>query len=313
MGELHPSHIFLSTALVDTLASYDLIEPPTTTEQVSLQIQALLAGPASAEANQAAHGIVSNQLEDIFSEAHSAAIESLEPEQRVKLLTMAALGSTYGVFDDWILRQLIDAKDPGARPAFIHWATQLNADTPFPQEVPARYILSMEGIAQFEEEPPKLIHCETKDEMAWQCYGEIVFWLHRPGVTLTQIKQRCAPAWQRLKTDLLTAAADPLYQIAHASMTTPDGVEAHQLIFRNFPEELREILELSLARRSELTSIFRFRMEAELTIFIINTLGYVGSRKTVELLAQFADDPVLGPTAISSIRRLNDGRDRRSS
>ncbi len=300
------SNVFLSTALVEALDSYGLIESPVSAEQVSLQIRELLDGPPSEEANQAANGIVVNQFEEIFSEAHSAAIEALSPKERVALLTMASLGSTSGMFDDWVLNQLIAANDRAALPAFTHWATRLDADTPFVQEVPTRYTLAMQGSALFYDRPPRLSHCETKDEIAWQCYGEIIFWLYRPKLTPAEVRERCAPVWARLSGDLLVAAADPLFQFSHAWTVAPDGGKnAHQLILMTFPEEVRRILELSLLRRDQLTSLFRFTRETELTTYIINILGYVGAVETVDLLVPYLDDRELGSTTTSSVRNIN--------
>lgn len=147
-----------------------------------------------------------------------AAIEKLPAAERTALFTMAALGSpSYGFWNDWLLKELIKSGDRVALPAFEHWATDLYTDNAMTQEVISCYTFAVQGWAQFIDTPPRLVNAATADRASWECYGAIVFWLYRPGLTAEEIVERTAPYWQRLQGELRLAAVDPLYWLMHAN------------------------------------------------------------------------------------------------
>ena len=188
---LDTKNVMLSSQLVETLYSYDLIEPPDDEDSVLARIAAVLANPEDEDARQWAYSIVSNQFEDVVAGPYVAAIEKLTADERTALFTMAALGSpSYGFWNDWLLKELIKSADPLALPAFEHWASDLYTDNAMTQEVISCYTLAVQGWTQFIDSPPKLVNAETGDRAAWECYGAIIFWLCRPGLTAGQIAER---------------------------------------------------------------------------------------------------------------------------
>jgi hypothetical protein len=304
LESLNTSNITLSTQLIETLYSYDRIESPYDEGGVRESIDALLANPLSEESGQLAYGIVSNQFEDFIGEPYYTAIASLSTEERVQLYSMASIGAPpYGFWNDWLLSELVKAGDPKALPAFKHWATCLNPDTIFQQGWTACYLLAIQGCALFLEEPPE-VDAQTNDQAAWQCYGAILFWMHRPQFDSREIRTRCAPYWQRLSNELLPAAADPLCQFMWASDTyVHRGGPAVGQLLRMFPDEARQILEWGLKHRESLSSIFRPHVSERISD-IIHILGSVGNAETIELLRSYTDDRSLGRVAISAIKQL---------
>ena len=123
----------------------------------------------------------------------------------------------FGFFNDWLLQQLIESGDQKAVLAYQRWATHLNTDNPSNQEAVACYTLAVQGWAQFMQEPPALADANDDTHAAWECYGAIIFWMHRPGLTPAEVRGQCAPYWQRLQNELLPAAADPLYRLRNAN------------------------------------------------------------------------------------------------
>lgn len=309
--------IGISSQLVDTMNSYGMIESPVQADYVKLEINEILQGEATSEQCERAYGIVSAQFEDIVGEAYCIAIDALDTRSRTALFTIAALGApSHGFWNDWLLRRLIDFADQHTLPAFERWATKLNTDTPFIQAVGSCYALAMEGCAQFLATPPLLKESRSQDEEAWQCYGGIIFWLHRPGLSDKNITEHCAPLWQKLSTELAPAAADVLHWLSkpEVAVVAKNKPIPRQMI-GSFRKELRNILEWSLEHRNSLTSIFGkrsrgfpMRGRGGLADYIIDILGYVGDADTVELLGNYVDDPILGPTAIKSIRKLTEER-----
>jgi hypothetical protein len=250
--------------------------------------------------------IVSNQFEDVIASPYITAVEALSADQRTTLYTLAALGSpSYGFWDDWLLRELINSGDRKALPAFERWATQLCTDDPTLQEVVSSYTLAIRGWAQFMDSPPRLINDQSDERAAWECYGAIIFWLYRPGLSTEDIAGRCQPYWQRLGGELLPAAADPLYWFMHANhIRLNDDPPLIGLIAQSFPVEVRSIVEWSLEHRDSLPAIFTAGMSSDRPEYLIDILGVVGNAKTVELLRNYVDDPALGRSAIGAIRRL---------
>jgi hypothetical protein len=309
--------IMRSTMVVDAMNSYDMLESPVEVSHATAEIKAILQGDLTSEQCERAYGLVTAQFEDIVGEAYWTAIDALDPQQRTELYTIAALGAPpHGFWNDWLLRRLIDAEDRRTLPAFVLWATRLNMDTPYIQGVGSCYALAMEGSAQLMERPPQLKDCQGQDAEAWQCYGAIIFWLHRSELSRDDIAERCAPLWRRLATDLAPAAADALYWLSHPSVAvSSEGKPILPKLIGTFREELRNMLEWSLEHRQSLTSIFGHRGHGSpirgrggLADYIINTLGHVGNVSTVELLRTYADDSILGSTAIKSIRKLTEGQ-----
>ena len=306
LEELNTKNVMLSSQLVETLYSYDLIEPQDDNDFVQSQIEEIFRSPEADESRQWAYTIVSYQFEDVIAAPYITAVEALSADQRTTLYTLAALGSpSYGFWNDWLLRELINSGDRRALPAFERWATQLYTDNPMFQEVVSSYTLAIRGWAQFMESPPRLINDQSDERAAWECYGAIIFWLYRPGLSTEDIAGRCELYWQRLRGELLPAAADPLYWFMHANhIRLNDDPPLIGLIAQSFPVEVRSIVEWSLEHRDSLLSIFTAGMSSDRPEYLIDILGVVGNAKTVELLRNYVDDPALGRSAIGAIRRL---------
>jgi hypothetical protein len=308
---LDTANIMLSSQLVETLYSYDLIEPPDNEDSVLARIAAVLADPDDPEARQWAYSIVSNQFEDVVAAPYVAAIEKLSAGERTALFTMAALGSpSYGFWNDWLLKELIKSGDRVSLPAFEHWATDLYTENTMTQEVISCYTLAVQGWAQFMESPPGLVNAETGDRAAWECYGAIIFWLSRPGLMAEEVVRRSAPYWQRLQSELRLAAVDPLYWLMHASRVRfDDYTPLIEKILETFSDEVRSIVEWSLEQWNSLTltSIFRFAAH-DRQDYLISMLAVVGNARSVELLRAYVDDPTLGSSAIRAIKQLTGER-----
>jgi hypothetical protein len=303
-----PSHIFLSSMVVEVMHSYGLIESPYDADGIVNQIRSVLAAPESEEAQQAAYAIVTNQFEDVVAQPYVEAFESLSDQDRLALLVMAALGANGGFFTDWILKRLLVARDRRTLPALKHWLRYPDSQTPTPQDDTACYALAMQAWALLEEAPPIQPPPKNQDEAAWQCYGQIIYWLGRPGLTPAKVRTRCAPLWDRLSGELALAAVDPAYHLAHAhGLTYEEGINSHRAIATTFPGELRRLLEGCLPHYAQLTSIYRYKQNKELAIYALDMLGHVGTESTRAILISYVDDVDLGTTAVSSLRHLRKG------
>ena len=302
-------NLALSTLHVEILHAYGLIDFHYDGD-LSAEIEQILHGPVNDDSIARAHSIISNQFEEVISEPYFTAIESLDPADKVKLYTIAALGPpTAGLTNDWLLRELAASADRAALPALQHWATHLEQSGFYPQGSTACYLLAMQGCALHMDTPPQLASCQTDDQAAWQCYGAIIFWLDKAGLSDEEVTARCASHWQQLTGPLLPAAADPLVRFYRASGSyDQDGRPVFARIILRFPAEARQILQWSIRHRDTLTSVFPSADQEDRTRTVIDMLGTVGNSETIELLHGFTDDQAFGRAAVDAVKRLTDHR-----
>ncbi len=85
---------------------------------------------------------------------------------------------------------------------------------------------------------------------------------------------QCAPYWQRLQTELLSAAADPLYGLRQvAQLPDDDGPSLLDRIMHALPDEIRPILEWSLKHPDDLTSVFLRPVSQDRAKYLIGMLA----------------------------------------
>lgn len=307
---LETSNLFLSTSLIEAMFAYGMVESPVSESDAARELREILAAPDSEIAQRAASGAVSRIFEDIFEDAYYRAIEDLPQDEQVRLYTMASLGASKYSDTAWILQRLIESGNESALPAFVRFATTLDGESAFSQETAGQFISAHVGCAQYLERPQSLVDLGTDDLQAWQCYGEILFWLHRPGLTEQEITERCESPWQRLQRAFPLASVDPLMRLAHATMGYRPGQDRPvQTLFLTFRERIRAILEFGLVNREHLSSIDkRFPghfANRERTTFVVHTLGQIGNADTVQLLVPLTEHTYHGTNAVQAIRRLN--------
>jgi hypothetical protein len=167
----------------------------------------------------------------------------------------------------------------------------------------------MQGWAYLQATPPQQPTPATDDEAAWHCYGQLIFWLRRPGLDRKQVAELCAPVWSRLLGTLSLAAVDPLYRLARAwSLSSPEkskeDTNSHGIIGKTFPGEVRRLLEHALEQADKLTSLYRHHDDHELARYMLGALGAVGDERTIRILTEYVDDPHLGASALRSIKSL---------
>lgn len=313
LSNLNTSNVMLNTQLIETMMVYDLIEPPVDAGQLEQQLADIVAYPNDPESQKAADGAVSNMFEVVFDDVFYQAIEKLAPSDRTTLFTMAALGApSFSISADYSLSKLLEADDPRTLPAFERFVKELDDEAFCPQDAAKRFVLGHMGCARYLDAPRQLEDMSTEDRCAWQCYGEIIFWLHKPGLTETEVISRCEPLWKSLRTDLAFEAVDPLRRLAQANDMNPNRpYDPIQAVFANFQEMVREILEYGIKHRDRLTALDRRipgdAITRDLTTFLIHTLGQIGGAETVSLLSPFVEDEYHGPDAVEAIRHLNSG------
>jgi hypothetical protein len=307
LSSLHSEHLGLSSQIVETLMAYDMVQSPVTVDAVAQELTQILAFPDDPVAEGRAYGAVSNIFEDVFQGAYWEAIEGLSPSDRVKLLTMAALGAPpYSYVADWILEELFKLDDEKALPAFVLWSMGVRTKAGSSQDATKCFVFAVMGCAKFLKGPLPFVKPETDDDRAWETYGAILFWMHTPGLPRNEMQARCAPLWERLRTELAFEALDPLFRMEGVTWKSDSGLGGFlQKLCADFPEEFRRILEFGLNNRSKLTSVFgQFHFREDMGAFIVRWLAIVGNRQTLKLLEPLVDSAELGLHALEAVRKL---------
>jgi hypothetical protein len=301
---------FLSTAVVETLLAYNQLEPLVSVEGASAEIDDILKTPDDPSARNRAYAAVSNIFEEIFQDSFYEAIEKLNQDDRVRLLTMAALNgeSSFSFSLDWILKELIKSKNRIAVPAFLRWANELVTETPFRQKATTCFMFACVGCAQHLDDPPALKSTPTDDHRAWQLFGEIIFWSHKPQLTESQKREQCLPLWRKLAVELPFEAVDPLYHFAHSRSGIPGQLDPVGKLFADFRDQIRELLEFGLKNRDRLSSMDKHAVwpyyKTERNRFIVQSLGDFGNFETLRILEPLVDTQELGSEALAAMRKL---------
>jgi len=289
LSNFETNNIMLNTALIDISLPFGLIETPIGIKQAEEEIKEVLQSPECQEILEKASRIVTNQLEDIYQGVYYEAIKNLAQEDKIRLYTLAALGSpSYSFFTDWLLLELLKLNDPKTLPAFQRWATELDPASINPFEAATCYACACVGCSLFMDSPPRLKNLGSDNHLAWQTYGEILFWIHKSGLSDEEIQRHCLPLWKKLQK-IPFEAVDPLMQLHNSSLKILDERwNFGKALCGRFREQIRDLMEFGLKKRSHLSTLFGrlpqpFR-EKNLTQFLISQLGEIGNLKTIKFL-----------------------------
>lgn len=303
---LHSEDLLVSTTLVDTLYIYDQIESPYSSEMISTDIAEVLAHPEAPEVYERAMGLVCGQFEDVVAAPFLSAVEALSEHDRIRLNTLAVQAEHTNFFTRILLDDLLSAGDPTALPAFLRWAGRLDIRSPFVQEEIGCHLRGILGCAAHTDTPPALLTSHSgSDAEAWRGYGEIIFWLNRPGLTPEERTDLCAPLLNRLNTELVDAAVDPLQTFYWASYSYSNPGESPLLqILHAYPAETRRILTYGLTHRDRATSLMPYPISALSNDPLIALLALVGDQSTIALLEPLREDRTFGWSAVHAVRNL---------
>ncbi|WP_405587971.1 hypothetical protein [Streptomyces sp. NBC_01190] len=307
LNGLRTDNIWVSTMLVDALHIYDQVGSPYDVNDITEDISALLTDPNQTDGPSRAKRILESQFEDVIAPPFTEAIDALDQPARHALMVLAVRDGEASFFTDVFLKDLIRAEEPSALPAFRYWASHLDTRGGFRQNSVSCHLLGIEGCAVHLASPPPLLDgVEGNDADAWRCYGQILFWLHRPGIGMPEQQALCAPLWEQLTGPFVDAAADPLHQFHYADWFDRDfSTSALARIIDAFPTEARAVLHNSLTAPDRLTSIFPHPMPRECATTAIRLLARIGDLSSLPLLAAYRGHPDQGSAAADTIRRIN--------
>jgi hypothetical protein len=292
-----------------------MLEAPVPADKALLEMRTVIAeghdgigNDDRAELCDRAYGLISNIFEDVFQGAFYDAYGSLEPAEKVALLSLAAQAKDAEFSITWILSSLLKLGAESAPHVFHGFAASIHSDSHSPQEATAAYVLGIAGWSDFMNEPPTYTGPDTPEHLAWKIIGQILFWRFWRNRDLQRADSRIEELWTLLGDNTAIATADVLYHLAHTWLGY-DFERAKEInLITLFPKQVKLLLELSLRRRESLKSVFPWggTRGDGLLRFVVATLGRIGNDGTIPLLMEISDDPKFGAQAISAIQQIRE-------
>jgi hypothetical protein len=318
----------MNTFVLEALAGYDGYERPVEVEQALTEMRRLIAEEPPLSEHfmiveeqrpehdehrtrvDHAYSIVDKMFEDVYQGAYYDAYEMLNHDEQVRLLYLAGQRVGAGFYTEWILHELNRLHDKRALPVYKLHASKIEAEAHCAQEAARTFFLSIVGYAQFSDRPPEYRGPDDPNHRAWATVGEIIFWDHQRDRQPTLAGQKIRSLWLQLHGDMATAFPDILHKL-HGGWV-PGESAAHSLI-RSYPGEIRSLLEVGIARRNEITSVFfngASWLMTDTQKFAINALATIGSESSVPILIELQDDPQLGLTAVEAVKKIRSRKPR---
>jgi Nuclease-related domain len=307
--------------ILEALSCYEAIDPPVSFEGACEEFRQAAQGELSQEDSSLLHqlqpkksadqfladrayGLVGQIFEDIFQGAYWQAYNSLDEDEKIRLLCRAAMATDSGFHIAWILEELVAKGNPAAAPVYQRFASFVDKDSPFRQDAVGALILGTAGWATVSAEPCRLEGPDTPSLRAWGLVAQMLFWVFRLGPTLS--KERIRPLWECLNNEAAAASANVFYELSRSGGISELRSDVHGKLMRLFPDEARKMLEASIVYREYLTSIFRpwQGRDTEVLIFVIESLAEFGNQRSVDLLKGLVSDAQVGAAAIAAIKSL---------
>jgi hypothetical protein len=311
--------LIVNTEVVEGLAAYGGFEAPVSPERALTEMCDLIDATDEPTIEQAetvallettwiqyrrdaAYGALGKIFEDIFMGAYSEAYGELFPLQRKKLLELAAMCSRPGFHIDWILWELLPIADVDSLPVFQRFATGVDSDTPFTQDVVSAFLASVEGYARLSDAPPPIPDGGNDDRRAWATVSSILFWSMkaRDGASNDESVRL---GWKTLAEGLWLCLPDILQKINESQWRTK---EIAINLAKMYPEQVRPILESALRHRTSLTSLFRHGGTADERVLqtVILTLEKIGNKGSIAALERLTEDCKFGKLAVGAVHAI---------
>lgn len=315
--------LILNSVILETLTAYEMLPRPVELYQALQQMRGVLDASSeyarlvmdayktftSSEVGdplaEEAYRLLGRFFEEVFQNVYYEAFEELSETEQVLFMNLAARARE--PFGDlaFLLRRLVKACSPSSADVFQRYAEKVLFDSwMMEQEKTEVFILATIGCAKLVLDLPKWQGGDGQAAQAWFIIREIVF---------THVKR--APAatmdalWLNLQSEAALGAADALFMMQSAFGASGLYQEEFSVnLLKEYPQQVKGILEYSLQNRDKLTSASKFGASDHHTVdrtnFILAVLSKLGDSSTLDYLRPLVDDMVFGSNALSSLKAI---------
>jgi nuclease-like protein len=314
-GLLPLENVMLSTAAVDALKFLgglvkDEDEHLTVVEG---NIQHALQDENDPERQHLAVSLWNCQFDHPYDGAYCQAWNELSPEDRRKLLVMAARAIDLDSwFASFLLASLASLADPALAPLIARWTALPPTRCAMPGDAIQTFAMAHAAFGRLGSPLPWRTGSDlSAAQAALVACAECIYWLNRIDLAMPARKAACREPLAVLSRhgDGVAAAVVGLFKLTDLAFSEiarqlPGSEPVLASLLHAFPAEMVEVFRKALAEPARQKGYFDGFRPMDLLGDCLHALGDYGTSADIELLGRYSIVPGLGTIAVDAIRRL---------
>lgn len=306
-------HIFLSSSIIEALASLGAFDDDEAAEAARLREQVCdLLERGDVEASQLALTIWTCQFDHPFPCAYCEVVSELDPERHKTFLALACSAAESGTtsFAYPLMVELAACGDPSSGKLLERWLNLPEEKCPFPQDAVREFMGAHLCLARLACPLPLNRPAPARPaENSLSAWAELLYWINRIDLAVEARKFACRTALSVLLRHDDGVAAATLRELDRCFLgegldRLPGGEPVHTQIDEFFSTEAAEICRHCLDRPELQSGYFAYWDPPEIFQFAIAGLGRFGDLTDVPRLRAIATMEAVGSDAIRAIARL---------
>jgi hypothetical protein len=310
-------HIFISSSIVDALKFLgalddDQVEYVATVKATMTEALADQGNPLMWDV---AVGLWNGQFDHPYDGAYWEAWNDLSPADRKALLMMAAQSiDRDSMFAPSLIAELASHSDPNVGPLLARWTVLPPTKPTMMGDAMQSLAMAYAALARLRCPPPdRPAEVPAAAGEALLACGDILYWLNRDDLPLTERKSKCATSLSILSRDEAGVAAAVMGEFFRSDMMFAEsakrlpGLEPVVTSFGHvFPDEVAAIYRAALEKPTIQTGYFDFfRIEAVIEKAILN-VGRFGDARDIRALRLWSMHPDFGRSAMQAIKEIEE-------
>jgi hypothetical protein len=311
INEIETKSLWISTSVVEALKALGALENPEYHEVVRSELKQVLADPDNPENWMLAQSLYTRQFDHPYDTAYWEVIQELPDEQRKEFLKCAVRAKdNFRMFIACMISDLVKFRDRDTGSCIAHWTELPPKDNVMMQDAVEVFVVAHVALGLLQHPSATKAYDGSDQDNAMTACGEIYYWSNRHDLSREAMAAKCVRAWAVLSRHELGVS---LAAIKECEATSRGGLgrvlnaeAAKCSIVEAFPDEVAEI-----CRRAIVDGILQrgghpWTTHDDILGFAISVLGACGKSTDLTLLRARADHPVLGRSAVSAIRHLEE-------
>lgn len=298
MGLESDGNIFVDSFHAEVLASYGMIEPIRSVEDILSEIDEVIDRPDDPDAWDHAGRIISLQFENEIVGPYYETISGMPRDKRTILLSMAGR-SPRSFWHSWAIKELVkdgDFDEPHVVAALADTAADVFTDGSMWQHSLEAHIIAVQARASLDRPLPQSRH---STHAVWKLIDELIM-----DTAGSRAVRPTDEIWDEIEEECKESFVDALFWTRGALAIAPELDDPLKALKEAHPSRMKNIFEWSLANRMRLESVFQWSREDDRTEFNIRILGELGDEETLVSLKGYLVDAQFGEPAAEAIRLI---------